>query len=188
MEYITLLVTLAKILVMVRRGNFMRPINTLKHIIDAQQTIPAGTKNAFDLVVGVENAVSTTANQVDIGSKVQSIFLNVQVVVKTNSIGLINNAYFYIVLNPAGLISNATYPDVNKVGISEFRKQIFHQEMAMMSDSSDSIPITLFKGVLKIPRKGGRIGIKDKITVFVGAPTGGPELDACVQCIYKEIR
>ncbi len=174
--------------VMVRRGNFMRPINTLKHTIDAQQTIPAGTKNAFDLVVGVENAVSTTANQVDVGSKVSSIFLNVQVVVKTNSVGLINNAYMYILGNPAGIIANATYPEVNKIGISEFRKQVFHQEMSMMSDASDSIPSTLFKGVLKIPRKMGRIGIKDKITVFVGAPTGGPELDACVQCIYKEIR
>ncbi len=171
-----------------RRSNYLRPINTLKHVIDAQQTIPAGTKNAFDLVIGTENAVSTVANQVDIGSKVQSIFLNIQTVTATNAVGAINNAYMYMVLNPAGLISNASYPDVNKVGISEFRKQIFHQEMSMMSDATDSIPSTLFKGVLKIPRKGGRIGVKDKITVFVGAPTGGPELDACVQCIYKEVR
>ncbi len=171
-----------------RRGNYLRPINTLKHTIDAQQTIPAGTKNAFDLVVGVENAVSTVANENDVGSKVQTIFLNVQVVVATNAVGAINNAYMYLIVNPGGIISNATYPDLNKVGISEFRKQIFHQEMSMMSDATDSIPSTLFKGVLKIPRKAGRIGIKDKITCFVGSPTGGPELDACVQCIYKEIR
>ncbi len=166
----------------------LRPINTLKHVIDSQQVIPAGTKNGFDIVVAAENAVSTVANQNDVGSNVRTIFLNIQVVNSVNAAGAINNVYMYVIVNPGGIISNATYPEVNEIGISNFRKQVFHQDMAMLSDANDSIPITLFKGVLKIPRKATRLGIDDKIIVFVGTPVGGAEVDACVQCIYKEIR
>ncbi len=171
-----------------RRSMALHPINTLKHVVDLQQTIPAGTKNGFDLVTVVENATSTNANFNDVGSHVRTIFLNVQVVNSVNSTGLINNVYMYCIVNPAGIISNNSYPDVNAIGTSNFRKQVFHQEMAMLSDANDSIPTTLFKGVLKIPRKASRLGIDDKIIVFVGTPVGGPEVDACVQCIYKEVR
>ncbi len=171
-----------------RRSMGLRPVNTLKHIIDSQQVVPAGTKQNFDIIEVVENAVSTTANQCDVGSVVNTFFLNVQVVNATNAVGAINNAYMYVIANPGGNISNAGLPEVSSIGISSFRKQVFHQDMAMLSDANDSIPITLFKGVLKIPRKARRLGVDDKIIVFVGTPAGGPEIDICVQCIYKEIR
>ncbi len=169
-----------------RNRNNLRPINTLKHTIDNQSVIPAGTVIDVLLAVGAENAVSTDITQCDIGSHIRSIFLNIQVVNSVNATGLINNAYMYAYLNPGNTIPD--FPDVNEVGGSELRKMIFHQEMAMLSDANDSIPITLFKGVLKIPRKGSRIGVNDRILIRIGTPVGGPELDACVQCIYKEIR
>ncbi len=166
----------------------MNPINTLKHTIDTQDTIPAGTQINKTLVLASENAESTVAIENDIGSHVRSIFLNVQIINSTNAVGAINNAYMYIAGNPGNNIPIASFPEVNKVGISAQRKQVFHQEMAMLSDANDSIPITLFKGVLKIPRKFQRLGINDTIILFIGVPVGGPELDVCVQCIYKEIR
>ena len=170
------------------RGMRLRPVNTLKHVIDNQVSIGAGTATDVLLVRGSENATSTTAVQNDIGSHVSSIFLNVQVVPTTDATGLINNAYMYVFGNPGGNVPVGTYPAVNEVGTSDHRKLIFHQEMAMMSDSNDSIPITLFKGVLKLPRKFQRIGIADDIQVRIGTPTGGAVINACVQCIYKEVR
>ena len=128
-----------------RRQMALRPINTLKHTVDRQEIIPAGTAIDLALVIATENAVSTTAADNDIGSHVRNIFLNVQVVNSTDATGFINNCYMYVYGNPGNLI--ATFPPVNEVGTSNIRKNIFHQEMAMMSDSNDSIPITLFKGV-----------------------------------------
>ncbi len=171
-----------------RRRSNMRPINSLKHTVDLQNTIVTNTKQIDALVQVAENAVSSAATQVDIGSKVSSIFLNVQVVNSVNGAGTINNAYMYVLGNPGNNIPQADYPNVNEVGTSNMRKQIFHQEMAMLSDANDSIPITLFKGVLKIPRKFQRQGVNDRIQIVVGSAVGGPEIDACVQCIYKEFR
>ncbi len=166
----------------------MRPINTLKHTVDRQDTIPAGTELDVTLVIASENAVSTGATENDVGSHVKSIFLNIQVINSTNAVGAINNAYMYVYGVPGNNIPAANFPAVNAVGSSALRKMIFHQEMAMLSDANDSIPITLFKGVLKIPRKFTRLGVGDVLVVRVGTPTGGAEIDSCIQCIYKEIR
>ncbi len=171
-----------------RNRNRLRPINTLKHTVDSQISIPAGTETDVVLVQAVENAESTTAKDNDVGSHVRTIFLNVQVINSTNAVGAINNAYMYLFGNTGNTINPNTFPSVNAVGTSNLRKQIFHQEMTMLSDENDSIPITLFKGVLKIPRKMNRLGVGDVIAVRIGSPVGGPEIEACVQCIYKEIR
>ncbi len=168
------------------RSMALRPVNTLKHVIDSQNTVPAGTQQIVNLAQAVENAVSTTADACDVGSIVNTVFLNVQVVTATNAVGAINNAYMYCMLLPGNSLSNI--PLVNQVGISQNRKHVFHQDMTMLSDENDSIPITLFKGVLKIPRKGRRLGVDDRIVVVVGTPVGGPEIDTCIQCIYKEVR
>lgn len=170
------------------RSNRLHPVNTLKHVVDVQSTVAAGTADLINLIAPVDNPESTAAIQVNIGSQVSSIFLNVQVVNTTDATGLINNVYMFLFGNPGGNIIAGSIPDVNAVGNSDFRKMVFHQEMAMLSDANDSIPITLFKGVIRIPRKFRRMGVNDIITLKIGTPTGGAEINACVQCIYKEVR
>ncbi len=170
------------------RGLRLRPVNTLKHTVDTQSVIAAGTDEKINLVDVADNPPSTTANLNSTGSTLNGIFLNVQVVNSTNSVGLINNVYMYVILNPGNNFTPADFPLVNEVGIGNFRKMVFHQEMAMLSDANDSIPITLFKGVLAIPKKARRLGINDRVVLVVGTPVGGAEIDVCVQCIYKEIR
>ncbi len=172
---------------MVYRGRNRPIINSIKHTIDTQNTIGAGTQTRTTMAAATSNPdISASATDVKVGSNIRSIFLNVQVVTATNAVGAINNCYMYIDGNPGSTIPIGSFPLVNDVGRSNVRKMIFHQEMAMLSDENDSIPITLFKGVLKIPKKFVRQGLDDSISVTVGTPIGGPELDACIQCIYKE--
>ncbi len=166
----------------------MNPINTIKHVIDSQDTIGAGTEINRTLVSSVENAVSTSVTEVDQGSYVRSFFINVQVLNSTNAVGNINNVYMYLFGNAGNELPLTAFPAVNGVGSSNLRKNVFHQEMAMLSDANDSIPITLFKGVIRIPKKFQRMGVGDTISIRIGSPVGGPEIDACVQTIYKEIR
>ncbi len=166
----------------------MRPINTLKHIVDSQNSNPPDTKLGINLVTVVENAVSTNPADCDVGSKVSSVFLNVQVVNGAAGTGSIENCYMMVYGNPGNNIAGANVPNANIVGQTDFRKMVFHQEMVMLSNVGDSIPITLFKGVIKIPSKFQRLGVNDTIVCQIFTPLGGPTVNVCIQCIYKEIR
>ncbi len=171
-----------------RRARNMRPINSIKHVVDSQNTVSPASNLDLTLVDAVNNPVSTTADNVEIGSRVSSIFLNIQVVNEADATGIINNFYVMAFLNPGTNIAAGNIPGANETGTSDFRKMIFHQEMVMLSDANDSIPITMFKGVLRIPKKAQRQGVNDKIVLRFTSVTGGPTVNVCVQCIYKEYR
>ncbi len=172
-----------------RTSRYLHPVNTIKHVVDLQNTVGAGLRMVSNLVTVADNPdTSTAATECAVGSYVRSIYLNITAVTATNAVGTINNAYMYVIYNPNGQISTPDLPELNQVGTSNQRKQVFHQEMAMMSDENDSIPVTLFKGVIRIPKKAQRNGLNDFIQIAYGAPVGGPSLDVCIQCIYKEIR
>ncbi len=167
-----------------RRNNRMRPINSLKHVFDKQGGITLNTRQVEILAVAVENPVTTNPVDVTVGSRISSIYLNVQVVATTQA--ALPNAYFIIYKNPGANILAAAIPEANAVGASDFRKQVFHQEMRMMSDSNESIPITMFNGVLKIPQRFSRMGVNDQLVIQFIAP--GVDIEYCIQCIYKEFR
>ncbi len=162
----------------------MRPVNSIKHIIDQQGGLVAGVRQNVTLVSAKDNPATTATADVQVGGRVNSIFLNIQVVNETDV--ALANVYMIIFKNPGNNIQSAQIPDANETGVSDFRKQIFHTEMAMMSDAGDSIPITLFKGVLKLPQRFQRMGINDNVTIQLKAP--GTDVNFCVQCIYKEYR
>ncbi len=163
----------------------LRPINAVKHIVDNQGGIVADTKTNVDLVQGVDSATTAGVTNVEIGSKVSSIFLNIQVI-GTGVGGVLNQVYAILYKNPGNNISAADIPKANVTGASDFKRQIFHTEMIMLSSSSDDIPQTLFKGVLRIPRVFHTMRINDKITLQLFAPGG--TLNYCVQCIYKSYK
>ncbi len=162
----------------------MRPVNSIKHITDNQGGLVAATRTDIILASAVDAPSTSTPNEVAIGGRVNSLFLNVQIV-NTSDVALAN-AYFIIYKNPGANVASANIPDANVTGSSDFRKNIFHTEMAMMSDTGDSIPITLFKGVLKLPQRFQRMGINDRIVIQLFTP--GTSAEFCVQSIYKEFR
>ncbi len=168
-----------------RQRNYLRPVNTLKHVVDIQGGLVAGTQSANLLVQGKDAPLTTVSpEQVHIGSHVKSFFLNVQVA--ASGTAALSNVYMIIYGNPGGVISDASYPNGNVVGTSNLRKQVFHQEMLMTEKNTTAIPRTLFRGVIKVPRKFARIGANDRISLALFAP--GVTYDFCFQSIYKEIR
>ncbi len=162
---------------------YLRPVNTQKHIVDSQGGLVAATQSDTTLVFGVDNPTfAASPEQCTIGSHVKAIFLNIQVA--ASSTAALANVYMYVYGNPGNNVP--TIPNGNVVGTSDFRKMVFHQEMIMGEKNTTGIPRTLFKGVLKIPRKFNRIGAEDKIAVQLFSP--GITWDFCIQCVYKEIR
>lgn len=164
---------------------YLHPVNTIKHIIDNQGGLIAGTQAFVTIAKGVDAPVlGANPDHCLVGSHVRSIFLNIQVA--ASSTGALANVYMIIYGNPAGNIPVADIPDGNVTGTSDFKKQIFHTEMIMTEKNTTAIPRTLFKGVLKIPRKFQRMGQADNIQISLFSP--GVTWDYCVESIYKEIR
>ncbi len=142
----------------------------------------AGTQVIANIVKSVDAPVLANAVECHVGAHVSSFFLNIQVA--ASGTAALANVYMYAYGNPGNNI--ATIPNANVVGTSDFKKMVFHQEMIMTEKNTTAFPRTLFKGVLKVPRKFARVGHDDRIAIALYAP--GVTFDYCIQAIYKEIQ
>ncbi len=166
-----------------RRAN-LRPVNSRKHVIDVQGALGVDTPAFEAMADTVDAPVLANSKDVQTGCTINSIFLNIQVA--ATSTASIANVYMFIYKNPGANIPTASIPNGNVVGASDFKKQIFHQEMIMTEKNTTAFPRTLFKGVLKIPRHFRRFGYDDVMTIQLYSP--GTTYEYCIQCIYKEYR
>ncbi len=164
-----------------RTGNYLRPINRIKHVFDKQAATAAGTTNFTDIINTVDAPVLANTGDVETGSTVNGFFLNVEVIATSSA--ALPNCYLMVAKNPG---SNLTFPAPNVVGSSDNKKYVFHQEMIMLQKQTGSNPRTLFKGVIAIPKHLRRNGPDDTIFLAILAP--GVTTEMCLQCHYKEFR
>jgi len=160
----------------------MRPVHRIKHVIDNQQATAAGTPVDVVLVSSVDAPVLANTNEVETGSKVNGIYLKVEVV-NTGVTGVLANAYLAVFKSPGGSIAIA---NPNVIGSDKDKRYVIHQEMVMLQMIDNSNPRTLFNGVIAIPRGYRRMGPADVLIARIFSP--GVELNLCVQCHYKEFR
>ncbi len=161
--------------------NALRPVQRIKHVVDSQVALVAGTAQDFTLINTVDNpAIANVADCVT-GSTVNGIFLIVECY--ATSAAALANIYLAIMKNPGG---NLTLPNPNVVGASDNKKYVIHQEMVMLQKVANSNPRTLFKGVIAIPRGYKRNGPNDQLIARVLAP--GVNGEVCIECHYKEFR
>ncbi len=159
----------------------LRPVQSLKHIVDIQGGLGVGVTDATSLIKSVDAPVLANANEVQTGSTISSIFLNVQV--SATSTAALANVYMAVWKEPGG---NLSLINPANVGTSDDKRFVIHQEMTMTEKNSTAIPRTLFKGVIKIPRGYKRFGYNDILQLTLRSP--GVTMDFCIQCIYKEFR
>ena len=165
------------------RGNALRPVNRIKHVIDIQGGLVLGTTTFEVLIKAVETPALASTTEVLNGSTVNGIYLDVEVN-RTGTAGeTLANVYLAVYKNPGGNLSAIT---PNTVGANDNKRFVIHQEMVMMEGQSASNPRTLFKGVIVIPRGYKRFGINDTLLLALLSP--GSTTNYCVQAHYKEFR
>ncbi len=173
----------------------LRPVNSVKHIIETNGAIVAVAQSATPIVSVVNNPdLTTNPADCNVGSKVGSVYLRVEVV-GTESAGGVDNIYMAVVKNPG---ANFVFPPLDQLGVSDLRKYVIHQEMIMLVPQSESgagggtarFPRTLFKGVIRIPKGYARSGINDRLLVLLQHRTGEvtQQTEFCLECIYKEFQ
>ncbi len=164
-----------------RRGNRLRPVNRIKHVIDAQAGVVLNVQNLTTLANTKDAPVLGSVNQVETGCTINGIYLKVECYATTA--GALSNAYMLVGKNPG---NNITFPNANVVGADDNKRFVIHQEMVMLEKKVNGNPRTLFNGVIAIPRGYRRFAPNDQLQLLVFAP--GVNLDLCVQCHYKEFR
>ncbi len=127
-------------------------------------------------------------DQVHFGSKVNGIFLRVEVIHVGGVWNTVPRIYMAVQKNPGN-----EHPSANpsSIGDSDLRKFIIHQEMTMVTATTtpqSTFPRTMFVGVIKIPPRLSRFGVNDRLEINFALDTGETTaiVNACVQCIYKE--
>ncbi len=164
-----------------RRGNFLRPVNRIKHVVDSQGAIAAAGGANVTLILASDTPDLATPAEVQTGSTVNGIYLKVEAYATTSA--ALANMYMIVFKNPGGNISN---PVPNAVGVSDDKRYVIHQEMVMFQKQDGSNPRTLFNGVIVIPRGYKRFGPNDSLLLRMTVP--GVAVEFCLQCHYKEFR
>ncbi len=160
----------------------LRPINRIKHVVDVEGALVAGTQSNSGIADAVDAPVLAQTAQVVTGATINGIYLHVEVS-HTSGVGR-PNIYMMIFKNPG---NNLGFPSANNVGASDSKKYVIHQEMIMMSgDAGNGLPRPIFNGVIAIPKHMRRFGPDDTLFVSLLSPTVAA--DFCLQCHYKEFR
>lgn len=173
-----------------RRALGIRPVNSLKHVIDiTTATIGPTGQIIVDLSRTFDAPVTSSPNQVHVGSAIKAIYLKIEAITTVTITTGFPSLYFYVIKNPANEINLGNMlPDA--VGVNARRKFVIHQEMMMLSkNSADNFPRTMFKGVIVIPKSYQRQGVDDRIQIQVGwsnTVDAGAQAAVCIQSIYKE--
>jgi len=163
------------------RQNRLRPVNSIKHIVDQQGGLAVNTRQIIILAEAVDAPVLANTAEVETSSVINSIFLKVECY--ATSTAALANCYMYIGKNPG---NNLNTVNGNVVGSSDIKKFVIHQEMVMLEKNTTGLPRILFKGVIKLPRGYRRMGTADQIQCVLYSP--GVTVDFCVEAIYKEYR
>ncbi len=162
----------------------LRPIHRIKHVIDAEGGTVAGTVSVIDLIDTVDAPVIASTNQCETGSKVNGIYLRVEVL-HSSGVGRAN-MYMMIYKNLGDALTGAR-PLPNAQGGNDLKRLVLHTEMIMMNgDAGNGQPRVLFNGVIKIPRGFIRNGPDDKLQCVLLSPSVAS--DFCLQSHYKEFR
>ncbi len=166
------------------RGNMLRPVQRIKHVVDSQDGVTLGTQLNKTIVTASDTPDLASVTEVQTGSKIYGIYIKAEVSATSGT--ALANVYFIVFKNPGG---NLGTPQGNAVGSNDNKRYVIHQEMIMMQKFDADVaanPRVLFNGVVKIPRGYSRFGPNDLLQIGVISP--GANIDLCIQSHYKEFR
>ncbi len=161
----------------------IRPVQRIKHVIDLSGTLTAGANIANVVVLATDTPTLAVTNSVQTGSKVNGIFLNVEVASNETDAGAIPNVYMAVYKNDEGL---AGVLNPSGVGSNPAKKHVIHQEMVMLNNLAGGNPRKMFSGVVVIPKGMRRFGADDELIVVLRSTA--VNIAFCIQCIYKEFK
>ncbi len=160
----------------------IRPVQRIKHIIDAEGTLAAGTNQVVPLAT-VVNAKNPSFQPVEtlVGESINGFFISLFVIGDTGAPvnGSIN---WFIAKAREGQDPLTTFGAPGNTGITLTRNQIFHEEKGLVG-SGDGTAMA-FKGVIAVPRGMRRQREGDELFIKLRA-NGNDSAQFCLKAIYN---
>ncbi len=169
-----------------RSSMAIRPVNRIKHVVDAEGTVDDTPNVVVDLIETKDAPVLANTNECETGSKVNAIYLKLEALHASGT----GRPNFYMIVrkSPSNLLAVGTQ-NPKLIGSSQQKKYVIHQEMIMGSgDAGNGLPRVVFNGVIKIPKGYARNGPLDRLQLVMVTGNAGVVFDWCMQCHYKEFR
>ncbi len=178
---------------MISTMGFRRPravINSIKNVTDTSGIMAAITDTSLLIpILGVRNADLATTNEVDVGAKITSVFLEIFFYTEggevSNEVPLVD---WYIIKDPGNAwgttFDAGNLPTPGATGSHRNKRHILHEEKGLAGGGNASlagVPM-VFKGVIRIPRGRQRWGENDVLRV-VGRANFATKF--CVKALYK---
>ncbi len=161
----------------------IRPINRIKHVVDFNGSLTGGTQLNDALVTATDTPTLADTDGVQTGSKVNGIYLHVEIAPSENIAAAIPNFYMIIWKNAGANLSN---PAANNVGANDNKRYVIHQEMVMFNNVNGGTPRTVFNGVIVIPKGFRRFGPNDVLQI--STLSTALDVKLCWQAHYREFR
>lgn len=161
----------------------VRPmVHSEKHIVQFSiNTITGGQADAFEVATGVPVASKDAATEVEEGSTIKAVYLEVWVRAgsTTPSSG---QMCFYKRQSSA---PNPSTTNMAALNAWDNKRNIFYTTMGLFNDQ-DADAIVIFKGWIKIPKGKQRMANGDNLTFTIFSPT--IDLQMCGFALYKEYK
>ncbi len=155
----------------------LRPVHRIKHVIDAEGNVDDSPVITVPLIQTVDAPVLGSPTQVETGSKVNGIYLKLEVL-HSSGTGR-PNFYMAIFKNPGGNLGSGLSPKA--IGISDNKRYVIHQEMVLGSgDAGNGLPRVVFNGVIAIPRGYKRNGPNDALEMKIVTGNAAVAFDWCI--------
>ncbi len=164
-----------------RRRSSLVPVNSIKHIIDAEGAL-TGARSDIPIVTAVDqNPVPFDPSKVLFGRKINAFFVSIFFIGATGA-PLTGSLNWYIAKRHAGQ-TTGDFPGADATGSSQLRNQIIHQEKGL-AGSGDGTAMA-FKGVIVVPRGIRRMREGDEWFFSLKNNDGAVNATFCVRAIFK---
>ncbi len=170
---------------MSRRALALRPVNSVKKVIDSTGALAASTVTT----VTIANSLAAVAwtdggdNNIPQYSNLYGVYLSLYCTLDGAPDASVPEISWYISKNPG---NNLTMPEPSLTGGNDNRRWILHEGKGLLSFDTVGQPRLLFEGVIKIPKKMQRFSLDDTLDVRILSENHNGFF--CLKSIYKFFR
>ncbi len=161
----------------------MKPIiHSTKHIVQAPfSQITTGIRENIVIASAVESTVANLANEVEEGSNIKAVFVEMWL---QNSA---NDGHQILILEKVPISSGgATFANMGALFSYVNKKNILFTHEGLSANDGVGNPLPVIRQWIKIPKGKQRMGLGDSLVLTISNPSSN-NLNRCGVFIYKEL-
>ena len=161
----------------------MNPIHSRKHISPIGATpIALGAITNFAVATAQDAPVNTAAAQVEIGSVVKAVYIEMWVRGDDEAAAPMNAAISFEKLEGSSV--NMTFAQSTTPNVYVNKSNLFYMTQGLVSAGTANSAIPFMRGWFKVPKGFQRMAIGDRLVLNISALNG--DLEVCGLFLFKE--